>query len=271
MAIVNGSFELGLAGIPDNWAVVVVSGTYEICDFSDSGLGAETFEDWNGQGDYVFAFEVAGLAAATFPTGGPPSTAETFEYGWDANHTYLFGWGASEAAVFNSLLGDPIAAETFEKGWDLNEDYIFAFDELTDLATAFVETFEEDWDNNQDYAFSMPAIAAATFEPGAATAEDFESVKAPIAFTVEPATDVLTTVDPHGYSNGDKCTVEKPGGGVFPEGLQPETIYRVLSATTYTLELSLDGVNAIDIKTMGTGVHYLVADKTIYWTKILDF
>jgi hypothetical protein len=271
MAIVNGSFELGLAGVPDDWTVVVVSGTYDICDFSDSGLGAETFEDWNGQEGFIFAFENAGLAAATFPTAGPPTTAETFEYGWSANHTYLFAWGASEAAVFNALSMDPIAAETFEWGWEGNEDYLFAFDELADLATAFVETFEEDWDNNQDYAFSMPATSAATFGPSLDTFEDFENVKPPLAFTVEPATDVVTTPTAHGYSNLDKCTVEKPGGGVFPDGLQPETIYRVLSTTTYTLKLSLDGVTAIDIKTMGTGVHYLVADKTIYWTKILDF
>lgn len=257
--VLNGSFEDGAAGVPDFWDLDALASTYMIADFGD-GSGAESFESGWSNTPFVAAFTVGTITAATFATLTQPVSYESFEYGWDANEGYFYVLGPSEAAVFSGQ-----AFDDFETDWSANEDYLFAFGP-GDLAAPEVDDFETDWSSNQDYAFSLPAATAAVFNGDAF--EDFENVAAPVAFTVSPSANFLTTVSAHGRSNGDKVTVDSTGR--LPAGLQPDTIYFVLSASPSALQLSLDNVNPVDISDYGTGVHRLIADKDLYWTTILE-
>ena len=125
-------------------------------------------------------------------------------------------------------------------------------------------TVRRPWRGTFD-TYAGTELEGATYN-GAAR-EDFETVRAPVPFTVS-GNDILDAVG-HPFSNGDQVTVESTGAR--PLGLSGDPIvYFVVNATANTLQLSLaSGGGAVPISDVGSGVHTLRSDPSIYWTDLV--
>lgn len=75
----------------------------------------------------------------------------------------------------------------------------------------------------------------------------------PIAFTVNTGTDTCTSV---GHPFSDDHQVFLSTTGTLPAGLNSVDSYWIISSTADTFQLSLDGVNPVNITSTGTGTHY---------------
>lgn len=82
------------------------------------------------------------------------------------------------------------------------------------------------------------------------------------AFTANATTNVLTS-NSHGLNNGDDVTLKS--SGTLPSGLDTQTRYYVINATTNALQLStVQNGSAVDIGDTGSGAHTLLAGKVRY-------
>lgn len=74
-------------------------------------------------------------------------------------------------------------------------------------------------------------------------------------FTVTIASDLIN-VPNHGYTDGQYLNFQTTD--TLPAGLDPTLFsYVVLNATVNTFQASIDGVNPVDITTVGNGEHYV--------------
>jgi hypothetical protein len=80
------------------------------------------------------------------------------------------------------------------------------------------------------------------------------------------------TATAHGLSNGAEVLLTAQGGSTLPSGITSGTIYTVIGTTTNTLQLSSDGVSAIDITSTGSGNFYVryVPDRIVLLDVLSD-
>ena len=74
-----------------------------------------------------------------------------------------------------------------------------------------------------------------------------------VSFTANAGTDVCTA-NSHPFSDDQQVSLYSTG--TLPAGLSSVDSYFIINATLNTFQLSLDGVNPVNITTTGTGVHY---------------
>ena len=255
----------------------------------------ETFEAGWQNNNYVVPFEVFpvgfDLTAAGHPfVGGEPVTlsasgalptplalATTY---WiqvdDADNVILLDapMGSSVGPITDVGSGTyAIIYNGFPFSW--TDGTPFSTAALFDGGADAAEDFEGGW-LNDTYPTSWPSSTNAVFGPGGISSENFESVLAPNIFTVDPATDLLTTSRPHGLSLGSKVTVALDDSaasqnlvGLLPGGLQPVVTYFAVVTGASTLQLTLGGSSVVDITDTGAGVYVLLGDPTVYWTTLL--
>jgi len=213
-----------------------------------------------------FAASLALYASVELVT---PSQVENFEQGWLQNESYLRDLATVAQAVYDT--GAPENFEDFEEEW-LNgtTGYLTSFSPTIALFNAGTEAFEAfvataGWDNAYVTSFS-PTLAA--FDGAAPeNVEDFEEVRAPVSFTVTPATDTINATG-HPYANGERFSIQSLGA--VPLGLSKTPLYYVVGATAATLQASLTlGGPAVAIDDHGTGLHTLIADPSLFWTETI--
>lgn len=266
------------------WTLVPVATYEELAGYvGEPGVNPgpwETFEaSWEGNENYIFAFEPIHLEVATYDTiiVDFVKTVENFEELWDGNESYLTSLDSPEPeqASYN---GDPLdTAERFEEGWDSNENWT---DEFVGVGVDLTEgDFDSGTGGQQDEEFTTWApgyknaftgigtdLTAATFRSGADAFEAFVSEQAPREFFVVLATDVLTLVGTNPFVNNDKVFVTAEG--TFPAPLQSSQTYYVRDTSGLTNKLSLTpGGVAIDITGTATGRVFLTGDPVLYWTE----
>lgn len=172
--------------------------------------------------------------------------------------------------------------EDFAEGWGLGADPYAVFDfaigstNTADFDTAADDTedFEEEW-SNTPFAFDVGDITidAAEYNDDplsvALFREDFESVAFDVTFSVDTATDRLTTNAAHGLST-DVSPATVYSTGILPAELAPGRDYwpTVVDAVTLTLK-NVAGGAVVDITDAGNGTHYLKRPRTAFWTEDL--
>jgi len=257
MSFDNLSFETEsaiVAGYPDAWAIGTADTGEEAAGYDDGSAAnvparpSESFEGaWSSNESFTFAFaDPPDLAEVDFAIydGALPDleSFEDFEEGWDANQTYLTGWGSSASASYDTTTPEA------------------------------VEDFEEEWDSNGSYATTFSGTAADydTGTGGASEAvEDFEEALAEFAVVADPGTDTLTATG-HGLSNGQKVTFRN-AGGALPAGLAPTFVYYVIGATANTFQVSAtSGGSAVDLTDAGQGTHYAIPDPEVFWVQTVN-
>jgi hypothetical protein len=264
------------AGEALHWTFASLATAEVIADF-DGGSGGprpqEGFElDWSNS-PYLFAFGGGDTTAAIYAVGIviPPPAAENLELGWDNGDTYLFEMGPSIGAEYGA---GPINQENFEQEWS-NDGYLTAMagTVVANFAqgTAYENFDEWDWMTYLT-SFAWPpgtGTTAASYDGAAPQAfEDFEQTKLPVIFTADPSTDVFTTPVAHLQVNGDKVNVQSDE--ILPLGLSPKNDYRVISATTFTFQLStIISGSAQDIGSPGGGQMTVTGDKSVLWVLFL--
>ncbi len=247
MAVVNGSFEDPVVGVPghaDGWAAGVLVVGERLAAFGTSNPPADfdSFEsEWSSNESYLFEFDpLVDIVAPLFDTGvSPGETFEDYEEGWSTNQGYAFTMGSTAAAEFDAAL----------------EDF---------------EDFEEEWSSNESYAFAMGAATAASFDTAGTpeAVEDFEETAAATTVVANPgAYDFTATA--HGIADGERVTFESDGE--MPVGLGGGVTYFVVSsaANTFQVSLTLAGP-VVPFYTAGNGGLRVLRDPARFWLSFLS-
>lgn len=74
-----------------------------------------------------------------------------------------------------------------------------------------------------------------------------------VVFTANAGTDTCTA-NSHPFSDDQQVTLYTTGA--LPAGLDSVNSYYIIGSTANTFQLSLDGVNPVNITSAGTGIHY---------------
>jgi hypothetical protein len=267
VALANTSFETAdpaNPGLADDWSLAVVS----VITIAGYALGAGLEQGWDGfevgwNAD-AYAFALAGgttaaeYSAALFVTA---PTFESFEAGWAPDQAFFDELGATIAAEYNASLD---AFEGFDAEWGVTA---FATSLAVAQTAAGTETFDTGW-LTVAYATTLAVSTTAASYDGASPEafEDFDEVIAPVVFTLNPGTDVFTSV---GHPLLDGMKVRARSTGTPPGGLSTAIDWYVVNRTANTFQLAATpGGAAHDFSTQGSGVHSLVVDPSLYWTEV---
>jgi hypothetical protein len=279
MAVLNPSFEDAGAspGQAANWTVASTVTTFEIASFDTGGyIGWEDFEsDWSNTPFYS-EFGAGALEVAEFEsTTTIPNEVEDFEQLW-SNLPYLTELSVIDAATF-----DGNDFENFEAaGWDPNYKTAFSGGDID--AAVFdgndYENFEAaGWDPNYKTVFSGGDLSNAEFTEWNNTTnlyinvdyERFEKAVHVRAFSVDPATDILTLNGTHPFSSPatPPIKLERVGSGNLPTPLnEADTYYaNVQTSVSIKLQLAPGASPVVDITDRGTGTHNVIPDLKAYW------
>jgi hypothetical protein len=189
---------------------------------------------------------------------------EDFESGWGSDSP-----PAGIQSLEIGLFAGAVESEGFESGWgnDSPDAGVGSLEPGEFTGSDEIDGFEEGWDNDSPTA-GVPSLEdGETGTPsGTEPVETFEALAAPVGCFVDPVTDTVLTVDPHGLVVDDVVVFENVGGEL-PEGIQPGVAYYVEDVpTTDTFTIKPQpAATALDIEDFGTGQHAYTLDRTRYW------
>lgn len=267
-AFQNLSFELndfGDIGDADGWGHTVQGTAIDSPVFGSTLAPFESFElGWDNN---AFLFTINLLTDAARPSLTTLSVVskftEDFEELWDSNQDYLWDIGTPTAA--------PLVADGFESGWGNDAALLAPFGVLGDAIETVpgpLDTFESGWGNDAFSADPFDLVSIAGLErPALATGfkdmEDFETVQAPIPFTVYDAGAGLLHSDP--APSADELIAFVLGDlGNLPPPLVPDLDY---AATDVNPELGRWGVGSALTGPM-VGLHFWRRSRLLYWDQI---
>jgi hypothetical protein len=270
MAIANGSFETAgtTPGSASGWAASFVSSAEELADFarnpSEVGtLAHENFDaGWAGLVDQVFeselGLETVGIETSAFNLGPAQLPFEPFEFNWGAP-THLPTLSAIEFAAFSGA-----DRETFDVGWG-NVDLTLPAPTAATFSGNPEERFETGWSS---IAFTNELD---DFTPAQASDETFESVLAPIAFTADAATSVMTLASAPSIALADNQVVLVANAdGFLPNPLNEGVAYFLRNVSGLAFKLApFSGGTPLDLTDAGEGVQSLLRDPVTWWSRVM--
>jgi len=175
----------------------------------------------------------------------------------------------------------PVDETTFEQEWN-NTDYDFA---IGSLDAAGTQTFEpgNGW-SNDTYQYVLGSTDRAEYYNDTRDQEDFEDLASPFDFisTLPNFAIGEITIPSHGLNVGERVAFLNEGGRL-PSGMSdspvesgeggkteyPYVVESVVTPNIITLN-SFVGGPLVTFDDAGTGVHYLLKDTNLYWTKKLN-
>jgi hypothetical protein len=289
MAVLNPSFETvgASAGLAASWTLSVTATYEELAEYGTPAEGWETFESGWGNTPHYSAFTGIGtdLTAAEYDNGTiTPDTFDGFEDSW-GNEPHITELSLTEAALYDSGTD---SEETFEDSDAWDATYKTAFTGIgVDLTAALYDTTEsqesfeagDGWDAT--YSTTLGAIDPADYpywnHPGNGILndvwEDFEEALAPQTFSVNTATDVITTDAAHGLVIGNNEPVQfRRNDGALPTPLTEVDKYWCAPSSTTQLTVSLSfGGPTVDITDIGTGGDFeLVPHPSVFWNTFME-
>lgn len=192
------------------------------------------------------------------------------------------------AVNFSPTSATPIAAlpsepvEDFEDEWLANHDFFLTAADVTLTPASYdsgapenVEDFEEEWSSNESFIFDESGLTyvLAFYSPDPLTPfvqfEDFDTVRFDVTFSVNPATDIFTSVG-HLLITSTVTFTLRSEGGALPSPLVENVTYfpTVIDPNTFTVREALGGPT-VDITTAGSGTLFLKYSKGAFWTEDL--
>ncbi len=234
--------------------------------FDDPRSTHEGFEAWSVH-DVALVVGVDAVPATFETSFVDPEGFEAFESAW-SNYPHQTTLSSAASLSFDED-GTPENFEDFEELWGttlattLSGQVAASFDE--DGTPENFEDFEDGWLASPFATTLSGQVAAVWSGDFAFAAESFEEVYPDRVYTVDPGTDVFTSVA-HGYVATTQLFVVQPDGGNLPTGLNPTVRYWPVTITTNTFQLSLaSGGVAVNVTDAGVGIQSIRSDPAMHW------